>query len=114
MSEYYIKAIILKSCPYSINAEQLLKTHKIKSDFNYIDHDEKNKYKTPFIDTFPQIYLNKNGNKGNLLLGGYTDLSNFLNNFKNKKLENENIDEFMKKYNWSKKATLRLIELINL
>ena len=114
MSEYYIKAIILNTCTYSMQAKLLLEKHNINTEFHYINYNEKDKYKTEFINTFPQIYLNKNNNKGNLLLGGYTDLYNFIQKFKNTKLEKENINEFIKTYKWSKKATLRLIELINL
>ena len=113
MSNYYIKAIILQGCSYSNKAEKMLKDNNIKSDFNYINYIDKNKYKLNLINTFPQIYLNRNNKNGNLLLGGYTDLNNFIETFKNKKYNKEDINNFMYNSKWSKKATLRLIELIN-
>lgn len=113
MSNYYIKAIILKGCPYSHKAEEMLKNNNIKSDFNYINYSDKNKYKSNLITTFPQIYLKKNNKNGNLLLGGYSDLNNFIETFKNKNYNEEAINNFMHNSKWSKKATLRLIELIN-
>lgn len=70
-------------------------------------------YKSEYIATFPQIYLNKYNTKGNLLLGGYDDLNNFIITFRGNKLNDRDIDIFMNKYNWSKKATLRMIQLIN-
>lgn len=111
-SEYFIKAILLENCNFSDYTIELLKNipHKII----YID-DQNNKYRFKYnsIDTFPQIYLNRYNTKGNLLLGGYNDLKQFIFNFKND-INDTKINNFMKKYNWSRKATLRLIELINL
>lgn len=114
MSNYYIKAILLKGCPYSKNAELLLKKHNVLSDISYINHDEKHKFKTDLINTFPQIYLKKYNSKGNLLLGGFNELNNYINTFKLPNKYNESdINNFIYKSKWSKKATLRLIELIN-
>ena len=83
MEKYYLKAIILQGCPYSNNAVKLLKEHKIISDIEYITYNNKELYKTDKIQTFPQIYLKKYNSKGNLLLGGYNDLNNFISTFKN-------------------------------
>jgi len=114
MSNYYLKAILLKNCYYSINAEKLLKKYNINSELLYIDHFEKNLYKSKIINTFPQIYLKKYNSKGSLLLGCYEDLNNFINKFKGITYNEEDINDFINKMKWSKKATLRLIQLINL
>lgn len=114
MSNYHIYAIILKGCHYSSNAYDLIKNHKIPADIVHINQNEKYKFKSRYYSTFPQIYLNKIGHKGNLLLGGYSDLNNFIKTFKNKELNNNHVEKFMNNYKWSKKATLRFIELINL
>jgi len=113
MSSYYLKAIILKSCPFSTNAYDLINKYKIPSDISIIESHEKEKYKTNSISTFPQIYLNRYNTKGNLLLGGYDDLNKFIRTFKNKELTDKNIKTFMETYKWSRRATLRFIELIN-
>lgn len=111
---YYIKAIVLENCPYSIAASELLTKLKIPNEILNINYDNKNKYKNENIDTFPQIYLVKKNSNGHLLLGGYDDLNNFIENYKSQKISDKNIELFMNKYKWSKKATLRLIQLINL
>jgi hypothetical protein len=113
MEKYYLKAIILQGCPYSNNAVKLLKEHKIISDIEYITYNNKELYKTDKIQTFPQIYLKKYNSNQHLLLGGHDDLSNFISTFLSQKLTAINLDTFNRKYNWSKKATLRLIQLIN-
>lgn len=107
---YYLKAIILENCSYSTAAKQLIENHKIPAEIINITWAEKDKYVTEYIDTFPQIYLAKK--TGTQLLGGYTDLKEFIDTFKNQPINN-NVDNFMKKYNWSRKGTLRMIQLIN-
>lgn len=113
MSDYSLKLILLQNCSYSIAANELIKNHKIPSQTQWISQSKKELYVSDKIQTFPQIYLNKFNSKGNLLLGGYTDLKSFIDIFKGSKLSNSNINEFMNKYKWSKKSTLRLIQLIN-
>jgi glutaredoxin-related protein len=109
---YYIKGIMLKNCSYSDAALKLLKTHNIEHNITTINYNNVNNYITNQIDTFPQLYLKKKNEVGNLLLGGYDDLKKFIETFKNKKYSEENVEKFMKEYNWSKKACLRLIELL--
>ena len=113
MNNYYIKAIILNGCPYSNNAVKLLKTHKIQSNIEYINTNEKEIYKNNNIKTFPQIYLKKYGSKGNLLLGGFNDLNNFIKKFKNTKYNENDIQDSITDTKLSRKAIERLIELIN-
>lgn len=110
---YYLFIVVLEGCGYSQAAIELLNDYKIKYKSIKINQEEKNKYITPEINTFPQIYLKKNKTNDSLLLGGYTDLKYFCDMFKNKKYDEKKIIEFNKKYSfWNKKSTLRLIELI--
>jgi len=112
---YFIYAIILENCPYSEAALELLTKENINFKSLKITFLEKEKYKTDSISTFPQIYLKKSRNNDTLLLGGYTDLKNFMDTFINKKYDEKNVEEFQKKYNlWNKHSVLRLIELINI
>ena len=114
MSKYYINAIILDGCGYSKAANDLLdKYSNIKKQYVFVNYDEKDKYKTELIQTFPQIYLKKENSNNNLLLGGYSELQNFINTFYGK-YNDKQLDEFIRiNPRWSKKGTLRLIELIN-
>jgi hypothetical protein len=114
MSKYYINAVILNGCGYSKAAKELLdKYTNINKKYIFVNYDEKDKYKTDLIQTFPQIYLKKENTMNSLLLGGYTELQNFIDTFYGK-YDDDKINKFMRKnVSWSKKGTLRLIELIN-
>lgn len=113
MSLYFIKAIILEQCPYSINAMKLLKLHNIPNELIMVNNTNKDNYISDKINTFPQIYMKKYNMKGDLLLGGFDDLNYFISTFKGTKLTDDNLNIFLNKYNWSRKASLRLIQLIN-
>jgi len=113
MSKYNIKAILLKGCFYSNLAKKILVNNNIKTTIVEVNYEDKETYKTDKIDTYPQLYLIKQNSNGNLLLGGCSDLKHVIKTFKNKKYDIDKITEFQNTYNWSKKATLRLIELIN-
>ena len=113
MNNYYIKVVLLENCSYSKNAYELLNKHNIKYIRIDVDSNTKDKYKTTLITTFPQIYLCKNNTLGSQLLGGYDDLSYFIDTFMKPHLDNNKIIEFMNKYKWSKKGTLKLIQIIN-
>ena len=113
MSDYYIKAVLLEECQYSIAAENLFKNNNIMFENIKVNYNNKNDYKTNLINTFPQIYLCKNNNNGTQLLGGYDDINSFISNFKGKQYNEQLIQKFMDKYSMSKKAILRLIQLIN-
>jgi glutaredoxin len=113
MSNYSLLVILLKDCYYSNTAKNILKQYNIPHQVVLVEQHEKDKFKSNLIDTFPQIYLKKN-KKGNLLLGGCDNLQHFINTFKNKKLENSNIDIFIyQNPSWTKKTVLRLVELVN-
>lgn len=111
---YYLFVVTLENCPYSIAALELLNNFKIKYKNLQVSSNEKDKYKTDEIKTFPQIYLKKNISNDTLLLGGYSNLKEFVDTFINKKYNEKNVEEFTKKYKyWNKKSILRLIEIIN-
>jgi nucleoside-diphosphate-sugar epimerase len=80
-------AILLNKCHDSTSAYNLLNANKIPCQFIHIDNNDANKFKSELISTFPQIYLKHREKKDNLLLGGYSDLNNFIQNFKNQKLD---------------------------
>ena len=114
MTQYYIKAIMLENCPYSIDADKILKTKNLPHETVWINNMNKETYVTDMIQTFPQIYLKKRNSNQHLLLGGRDDLASFISTFYLQKITEENLKNFIRKYNWSKKATLRLIQLINI
>ena len=113
MNKYYIKGILLEGCSYSNAAFEIMKEHKLSDNITWVNQSNKEKFKTEEIKTFPQIYLNKINSNGNLLLGGYQELSDTINTFYNHTISNEIIDNWIKQTKWSKKATLRLIQLLN-
>jgi len=113
MDKYFIKVILLEGCSYSNASHQLIKTHQLPTDITWVNQLNKENYKTDQINTFPQIYLKKINSKGNLLLGGYQELESFINIFYGQKISKSNISNWIDKTSWSKKSTLRLIQLIN-
>lgn len=112
---YYLYAIILKDCPYSIAAYELLNSYNIEKKIIFINYNDKEKYKNKDISTFPQIYLKKKKSNSSLLIGGYSQLKNVFDNFYKSTYSQEKINNFIndEHKNWNKKSTLRLIELIN-
>jgi len=113
-SKYYIHAVLLEDCIYSNKAFELLQLNGIRNQIQRVNYINKNKYKLPNYNTFPQIFLKKEGSNDSLFLGGTSDLNDIINIFKYNKYNDESIDKFQMKYNWwSKKAILRLIQLIN-
>ena len=109
---YYLYIITLKDCPYSIAALKLLDSLNIEYKHRIVSQTNKEKYKTKEIDTFPQIYLVKDGTK--LLLGGYDKLKEFIKVFKNQEYNKKNILDFQNEYKlWNKKSILRLLTIIN-
>ena len=111
---YYLFVVTLENCPYSTAALDLLNSFKIKYKHLKVNGNEKEKFKTVEINTFPQIYLKKNITNDSLLLGGYNNLKEFVDIFINKKYNEPKIVEFQKKHQlWHKKPILRLIEIIN-
>jgi len=111
---YYLFVVLLEGCPYCEATKDLLNNYKIKYKNIHIKQNEKQKYVTSEINTFPQIYLKKNKTNDSLLLGGYTDLKLFCDTFINKKYNEKNVKQFNEKYSlWNKRSILRLIEIMN-
>lgn len=109
---YDLFIITLKDCFYCEAAINLLNSFKIKYKHLKVNRNEKEKFKTPEINTFPQVYLKKNNNT--LLLGGYDNLKEFIDKFINQKYNEKEILQFHNKYKlWNKKSILRLIKIIN-
>ena len=98
---YYLYIITLEDCPYSIAALKLLDSLNIKYKHIIVNRINKEKYKTEEINTFPQIYLVKDDTK--LLLGGYSNLKEFIDIFINQEYNEKNILKFHNKYKlWNK------------
>ena len=109
---YNVYIITLEDCPYSIAAIDLLNSLNIKYKHLKVNRINKEKYKTKEINTFPQIYLKKKNNA--LLLGGYSNLKEFIDIFINQEYNEEIILKYHNKYKlWNKKSILRLLEIIN-
>ena len=110
---YYITVVCLNNCRYSESAKELLKKKGIKSKIIQVQYNDKDKYKSNAISTFPQVYLKKENSKGSLLLGGYSDLKKALTITQGKNINNVT-KKFQKAFpEWSKKAIYRFVEIIN-
>jgi glutaredoxin len=65
---------VLKGCPYCNNALILLKENNIKHKAIVVEEKDKEKYKKlNKMDTFPQIFINVNGDNY-FKIGGFNDL----------------------------------------
>jgi glutaredoxin len=83
---YYLHIILLVNCPYSIKLHDLLKQKKIHFQHIWVPQNEKEKYKTEKIKTFPQVYLKSLSNNDSLLLGGCDFMTDLINNLNNEKI----------------------------
>jgi glutaredoxin len=87
-----LKIISLNNCPYSMAAEELIKTfknikdNKINVNILNVTQEDKSKYKSSEIETFPQIYFN------NILIGGYDNFNEIYLDIKGIK----NLDKMIK------------------
>ena len=115
-NKYYLYCVILEDCGYSNAAKELLNSHqqlKNKKEFTIVKRKDIEKYKTDEIQTYPQIYLKKQGSNDTQLIGGYTDIKNIFDTFYNN-FNKEDLKIFLNNNkSLSKKGLLRLIELIN-
>ena len=111
--KYSLKSIVLKNCPYSNALVDTLKNNKIKSNIITVTHENKDKYKTKYITTFPQLYLMKNKVNEILLVGGYSETKKILDII-NETSELDNIKEKLQSLypNTNNKNILRLIKLL--
>ncbi len=108
-----LKVIILENCPYSIAVNQLLTNFHIPFEKIVVNQNNKYKYKTDIISTFPQIYiLNKNEE---ILLGGYSDIEEILDIINATTNLDEIKEKLFKKYpNFDNKIILRITQIFNL
>jgi glutaredoxin len=110
MSKYYLHVVALNECSYSMDTVKLLDELKIKYTVQYVEEHNKEKFKLENYFTFPQIFLRKSNSVESLFFGGYSDLINLINTFKDKKYNQTDIDKFKKKYKQlSNIAVLKLI-----
>ena len=114
MSKYSLHAIILEGCPHSMAADNLLNNLKSNKEITLITHENKEKYKTDEINTFPQIYLKKESNNSSLLLGGNSDIQQIFKLFYKKKYEPEKVNKYLEEnLQLNKRSLLNLIKIIN-
>jgi glutaredoxin len=106
-----LKVIVLDNCPYSIAASELLTNYKIKFDKIIVNNNNKQKYKTDKISTFPQIYI-VNEDKKEILLGGYSDIEEIINIINSSSKINVIKKKINTKYSYiNYKQILRIIEI---
>ena len=82
---YYLYIILRQDCPYSQNLVKILKTNKIDFESITVSIQEKEKYKTDLIKTFPQVYLKSLSSNDSILIGGHDivkDLIEYIDNDK--------------------------------
>ncbi len=109
--KYKLKVVVLKNCPYSIAVVELLKNYKIPFNKIEVSQNNKHKYKTAQISTFPQVYIVNKSDE--LLLGGYSDVEDIINIIN----DTNNLEDIKKnlKLKYSKsiddKLILRIIEI---
>ncbi len=108
--KYKLKVIVLEHCPYSIAAAELLNNYNIPFEKILVNQNNKEKFKTKEIATFPQIYIiNK---KEQILLGGYSDLEEIIDIINSSKDLGKIKEKLSKKYsNKNLKIILRIVEI---
>ena len=114
---YYFKIISLKNCPYSEAAESLLRENKIEHELTQVDGSEKDKFKTSYINTYPQIYSKKKNSNGSVLIGGFDTIKEYFDIAKNNTSNSKVLDKLKSKIKndnakISDKSILRVIELL--
>ncbi len=107
--KYKLKVIVLEHCPYSIAAVELLNNYNIPFEKILVKQNNKEKFKTEEISTFPQIYIINNNEE---LLGGYSDIEEIINIINNSKNLDKIKDKLNIKYSkFDNKKILRIIEI---
>ena len=114
---YSLKILLLEDCFYSIELKKLLSKkefNKIQIEYINIKQVDKERYKTSYIKTFPQVYMIKKHSHGKLLVGGYDTIKKIIDMVQhnlNKNMD-KNISILSNIYPlWATKAKLRLLEL---
>jgi glutaredoxin len=103
---------------FCINTRRLLKENEINHQDNIIKDEDKFKYKTSEISTFPQIYYVKNKLDKKKLIGGNSDLEDIIELNNNIKQDTKKMDELIKDFlsthpKINKKLLLKVLYLIN-
>lgn len=93
--------IYLEGCPYCKKIEEFLKNKGIKYKKILVTHENKEKYKTKEISTFPQLYYKDKHSK--ILLGGSESFIDLVNN----------ISKINKLNNFTEKQILKLKILLS-
>ena len=106
--KYKLKVIVLENCPYSIAAAELLTNYNIPFEKILIKQNNKEKFKTSEISTFPQVYMINN--KDQILLGGYSDLEEIVDIINSSKNLDKIKEKLSKKYS-NYRIILRIIEI---
>ena len=107
---YYLYIILRENCPYSKNLVELLKKNNIDFESITVSIEEKEKYKTDLISTFPQVYLKSLSNNDSILIGGFDTVSELINNLQSNNLQsNEKFDILTKNMSNKTKLKLKLI-----
>ena len=109
--KYKLKIIVLENCPYSIAAYELLTNYNISFEKIIVNQNNKEKYKTDKISTFPQIYILNNKD---ILLGGYSDIEEIFDIINS----SNNLDKIKEKLNikypkYNNKIILRIIQIFS-
>lgn len=102
---YYLYIILRENCPYSKNLVELLKKYNIDYESITVSIEEKEKYKTDLISTFPQVYLKSLSNNDSILIGGFDIMSELINNLHS----NEKFNILTKNMSNKTKLKLKLI-----
>ena len=93
--KYKLKVIVLENCPYSIAAMELLTNYNIPFEKILVKQNNKDKFKTKEISTFPQIYIFNEKDK--ILLGGYSDLEEIMDIINSYRTSSKNLDKIKEK-----------------
>lgn len=106
-NKFCLQAILLIDCSYSNALSKLFSKQNIKADITNVSFDNKEKYKTDKIQTFPQVYFSDK------LIGGYDIMNQLYTIVKNK----NDLDKILNSFNeilvgWDKKSILLLIECL--
>jgi len=115
---YSLKIILLENCFYSNEVKKILSKNpfnKILIEYITIKENDKNKYKTDEITTFPQVYMVKKQSNSMKLIGGCDSVKKIIDII-NINININNINNIKKLISklyplWSEKDKLRLIEL---
>jgi glutaredoxin-related protein len=111
---YYLYIILREECPYSKNLVKLLKEYKIDFDSITVSIEDKEKYKTDLIKTFPQVYLKSLSNNDSILIGGFDITKELIENIKNDKKFDILTKNFSDKIKLKLKLILKGHKIINI